>query len=86
MQFNMYRVLILLTLAAEGFVYGVPTPAPFHRPLVFEPNRGQAPADVTWLAHGDGYQLFFTEQSITMLIVEVPLWRRTRTTLTALQN
>jgi hypothetical protein len=34
---------------------------------VFEPNRGQAPAQVKWLARGPGYQLFFTGEGVMMM-------------------
>jgi hypothetical protein len=38
---------------------------------VFEPNRGQAPAEVKWLARGPGYRLFITDEGVTMTIQEV---------------
>jgi len=46
----------------------VPEPRPFHHPLVFEPNRGQAPAPVKWVARGSGYQVLLTSEGLTMLI------------------
>src|SRR5437762_2629960 len=36
--------------------------------LVFEPNQGQAPADVKWLAHGRGYQLLLGEEGATIVL------------------
>ena len=45
-----------------------PNPQPFDHPLVFEPNHGQAPAQVQWIARGSRYQLFFTSEGITMLL------------------
>ncbi len=49
-----------------------PQPQPFHRPLVFEPNCGQAPAQVQWIARASGYQLFFTSEGVTMLLRDRP--------------
>jgi hypothetical protein len=37
------------------------TPTLARMPLAFEPNRGQAPAGVRYLAHGSGYTLFLTD-------------------------
>jgi hypothetical protein len=45
-----------------------PQTQPFQHPLVFEPNRGQAPAQVQWIARAAGYQLFFTSEGVTMLL------------------
>src|SRR5215472_9955352 len=41
---------------------------PFNRPLLFEPNRGQAAREVKWLARGPGYQLFFTTDAVTIAL------------------
>src|SRR2546422_7037383 len=35
-------------------------------PLAFEPNLGQADPRVRFLAHGNGYELFFTEQETVL--------------------
>src|ERR1700761_3393396 len=40
------------------------------RPLAFEPNRGQAPAQVLWTARGQGYQLFLTSSGATITMAE----------------
>jgi hypothetical protein len=48
----------------------VPQPQVLSRPLVFEPNRGQAPPHVTWLARGPGYELFLTGEGVTLLVPE----------------
>ena len=47
-----------------------PQPQPFDRPLVFEPNHGQAPASVKWLARASGYQILFTAEGATMVLRE----------------
>jgi hypothetical protein len=47
-----------------------PQPKTFHHPLVFEPNRGQAPEQVKWIARGPGYQLFLTREGLTMTVNE----------------
>src|SRR6516162_6859551 len=44
------------------------TAKPFNRPLLFEPNRGQAAREVKWLARGPGYQLFFTTDAVTIAL------------------
>lgn len=66
----LFRILLLSFLGSTPFLVAAPQPQPFRRPLVFEPNHGQVPAEVTWLARGPGYQLFFTGNGITMTIPE----------------
>lgn len=41
-------------------IAAAPTPKSFVRPLTFEPNVGQAPPEVKWVARGLGYQIYFT--------------------------
>ena len=43
---------------------------PFERPLVFEPNLGQAPAQVSWTARGSGYQLYLTSTGAKIVTAE----------------
>jgi hypothetical protein len=43
---------------------------PQHLPVVFEPNRGQAPAHIQWLAQGSGYQFLFTHDGVTIKLAE----------------
>jgi hypothetical protein len=45
-----------------------PWPQASGRALVFEPNRGQAPAPVKWLARAPGYTLFITSEGVTMVL------------------
>jgi hypothetical protein len=47
-------VFVAVSIAAT------PTPQSFVRPLTFEPNIGQAPPEVKWVARGLGYQIYFT--------------------------
>jgi Beta-propeller repeat len=61
------RVLILSALVAEGLLSAAPEPQPFRRPLVFEPNRGQAPAEVKWLGQGPGYQVLLGREGATLV-------------------
>jgi Beta-propeller repeat len=44
--------------------------APFDRPLMFEPNLGQAPAQVSWTARGQGYQLYLTSTGASIVVAE----------------
>jgi hypothetical protein len=50
----MFRVVLLSLISSATFLVAAPQPQPFRRPLLFEPNRGQAPAEVKWLARGPG--------------------------------
>ena len=51
-------VVVFLAWIAGHAAYPAPNEFPAHRlPLYFEPNRGQAPTDVLFLARGDGFQL-----------------------------
>jgi beta-propeller repeat-containing protein len=58
-----------LTLNATLLV-GAPQAQTFRRSLVFEPNLGQAPAEVKWIGRGPGYRLFFTSGGITAVVIE----------------
>jgi hypothetical protein len=44
--------------------------ASFDRPLVFEPNVGQAPSQVSWTARGRGYQLYLTGSGASIVMAE----------------
>lgn len=44
----------------------------FARPLTFEPNVGQAPPDVKWLARGPGYQLYLTANGAVFVPRSMP--------------
>ncbi len=59
---------ITLLAVDPSTLAAAPNPQPFDHPLVFEPNHGQAPAQVQWIARGSGYQLLFTNEGITMLL------------------
>jgi hypothetical protein len=63
------RQLLPLLVSATTLVGGV-HPASVVRPLVFEPNRGQASSSVNWLAHRPGYQLMLTNEGLTMRLKE----------------
>src|SRR4051812_49557522 len=66
----MFRFSLLL-LFSSTMLPAATTQAPqFRRPLVFEPNRGQAPAPVNWLARGEGYELFLTSEGLTITMAE----------------
>ena len=65
----MFRVLLFSMISAT-ILTAAPPPQPFRRSRVFEPNRGQPPAQVKWLARGPGYQIFFTGDGVTMRMPE----------------
>ena len=65
----MIRISVLSALIAGGLLLAAPGPQqPFHRPLVFEPNRGQAPAQVKWLGQSSNYQVLLDAESATIVI------------------
>jgi len=68
----MFRIVLLSLISSATFLVAAPQPQPFSRSLVFEPNRGQAPEQVKWIARGSGYQLFLTNEGATMTIQEGP--------------
>lgn len=49
-----------------------PTSRQFVRPLTFEPNVGQAPPEVKWVARGPGYQLYLTSKGAVFMPRVVP--------------
>ena len=62
---------VLFSLISSAAVLAAGTqPQAFRRPLIFEPNQGQAPAQVKWMARGPGYRLFLTSEGVTMTIQE----------------
>src|SRR5271168_3829183 len=62
-------ILFLILSSALG---AAPTPreataaAYGKSPLIFEPNRGQMDAAVTYLAHGPGYALYLTSTEMVL--------------------
>lgn len=66
----MFRLLVFSMISSATFLAAAPQPQHFRRPLVFEPNRGQAPPEIKWLARAPGYQLFFTREGVTMMVEE----------------
>ena len=66
----MVRLVLLSIVLNTTFLVAAPQPQTFRRPLVFEPNQGQAPPQVKWLARGPGYELFLTEEGVTMMMQE----------------
>jgi Beta-propeller repeat len=75
MSIRSFWAASLIALSAVPLLAGGPTtpgatlkPQAFRQPLIFEPNRGQAPAQVQWIARAAQYQLFFTDEGLTMLL------------------
>ena len=65
----MVRVGVLTCLIAGTLLSAPPRPQqPFHLPLTFERNQGQAPAQVKWTARSSGYQVLFNDESATIVI------------------
>jgi hypothetical protein len=64
-------LVILIALCSTMMALAAtPNPAPFERPLVFEPNLGQSPAQVFWTARGGGYQLYLTSTGASIVLAE----------------
>ena len=64
----MFRSLLLMCVSTSVFLAATPATQTLGRPLVFEPNRGQGPAEVQWLARGSGFQLGFTSDGATLAL------------------
>src|SRR5262249_31977063 len=58
-------VMVIVTGQVQG---APPAPQPFHRPLVFEPNQGQAPAQFKWLGQSSMYKVLLDGESATVVI------------------
>lgn len=61
---------LLCVISGAVTLSAAPSTRPFGTPVVFEPNRGQAPQDVSWLARGPGYQFLLTQQGSTVVLQE----------------
>jgi hypothetical protein len=53
-----------------AFVAAVPNAQSLANPIAFEPNVGQAPPQVSWLARGPRYQFLLTSQGATIVLQE----------------
>jgi hypothetical protein len=47
-----------------------PQPKSFQHALVFEPNRGQFPEYVKWIARGLSYELFLTDKGASFMLID----------------
>src|ERR1700733_1701409 len=63
-------VVCCLAIPGPALLAAVPDSVPFDRPLVFEPNLGQAPAQVSWTGRGQGYQLYLTASGASIVVAE----------------
>jgi hypothetical protein len=59
-----------VAVLSPALLAATPNPIAFDRPLAFEPNRGQAPAQVSWTARGEGYQLLLTSSGALITMAE----------------
>src|SRR5207342_2372635 len=65
---TMIRVSVLSLLMTARLLSAAPAPQSFHRPLVFEPNQGQAPAQFKWMGQSSSYQVLLDGDSATIVI------------------
>jgi hypothetical protein len=63
-------IILCSAMLSPALLAAAPSPTVFDRPLAFEPNLGQAPAQVSWTARGQGYQLFITSSGASMTVAE----------------
>jgi Beta-propeller repeat len=68
----MRRILLLSVILTGTLAAAAAEPQPASTPIVFEPNRGQASADVQWLARGPGFQLGITSDSAIVVLHDRP--------------
>ena len=68
----MFRLLLLFCISISTLLPAAAEPQSFRRPLVFEPNLGQAPAGVKWIGRASGYQLLLTNEGATIVVPESP--------------
>jgi hypothetical protein len=61
----MFRTVLLSAISAACLRAAAPQPDSFKHPLIFEPNRGQFPERVKWMARGSRYQVFLTGEGAT---------------------
>ena len=68
----MRRILLLSVILTGTLAAAAAEPQPTYTPIVFEPNRGQASADVQWLARGPGFQLGITSDGASVVLHDRP--------------
>ncbi|MFL6447907.1 MAG: SBBP repeat-containing protein [Bryobacteraceae bacterium] len=62
------RIHCLAALLITGLLSAAPVPQQFRLPLVFEQNRGQAPAGVQWMGQGSRYRILLDSEGATFLL------------------
>jgi hypothetical protein len=66
----LHSTLLCSALLSPAVMAAASNPVHFDPPLVFEPNLGQAPAQVSWTARASGYQLFLTSSGASIVTAE----------------
>jgi hypothetical protein len=64
------RVHVFSALIAGGLLSAAAEPQQFRQPLVFEPNHGQAPAEVKWMGQGSGYRVLLDSDGVTFIFAD----------------
>jgi hypothetical protein len=75
----MHRLLSFFLLAGSTWARPEATIIQQHPPVVFEPNRGQDPAHIQWIAQGNGYRFLFTNNGVTIKLAEQQAAAKPRT-------
>src|SRR5664279_6080907 len=68
----MFRLLLFSAILTVPVLVAAPQARPFRSPMIFEPNRGQAPPQVSWIARSPGYRVFLTSEGITITFRDHP--------------
>jgi hypothetical protein len=63
---------LILFLSLVVSLTAAPSSQSLVRPLTFEPNVGQAPPEVKWVARGNGYQLYLTSKGAVFVPRTIP--------------
>jgi hypothetical protein len=66
------RAALLYLFLGAVVLAAAPRTQSLANPVVFEPNHGQAPSSVKWIAHGPGYQLVLTAEGASIALQEAP--------------
>jgi hypothetical protein len=71
----MFKALLLSIVLGSAMLSpsalaSAPNAKAFDRPVVFEPNRGQAPSQFSWTARGAGYELYLTSTGASIVLAE----------------
>ena len=65
----MFKTILCSIICCTSLLAAAQSPA-FKHPVLFEPNRGQAPSQISWMARGASYQLFLAADGASIVVPE----------------